>query len=286
MITIDFITTIPYIHYMEYREIVYQCNSNDCEGLMELLNENSVINALEENENGNFVHIYLKSNESLPEFMSQIAQEHQCIIMSDSIIDDKKYLLNYKRHSKPVYIMDYFTIIPPFIDKSGFKNPLIINPGLSFGTGSHATTILMLNAMVGLRFTGKSVLDIGCGSCILSIGASLMGARMITGIDIDDNSLISCAENADLNDVDSIQIIIGDIYSLSRKIKYDIILINMLRNNFEPFFADIRPLLRANGTLILTGFQNKEEMKFFVLNNKYIIKEQTSLDGWHCFVLQ
>lgn len=250
-----------------------------------LLNENSINNALEENDNGVFIHIYVNKGDFLPDFIKKLGKECLCERIDDKIIDDREYLLNYKKQAKPVKT-DFFTVLPPFTDKRGLDNPLIINPGLSFGTGSHATTILMLNAMAKCEFKGKSVLDIGCGSCILSIGASLMGARMITGIDIDDNSLISCAENADLNDIDSIQIIIGDIYSLSSKIKYDIILINMLRNNFEPFFADIRPLLGPNGTLILTGFQNKEEIALFVSNNKYIIKEQTSLDGWHCFVLQ
>lgn len=267
---------------MEYRDIVYRCR--DFEQMTALLNENSIINALEENDNGVFLHIYVNSEESLPAFIEQISAEYHCSKLSDSIINDREYLLNYKKQAKPE-ITDYFTILPPFIDQSGHKHPLIIDPGLSFGTGSHATTQLMLNSMAKYSFKGETVLDIGCGSCILSIAATLLGAKDVIGIDIDDNSLISCRENASLNNINSIHTIIGDIYGLNPLHQYSIILLNMLKSNFVPFFGDIQPFMKDNAIMILTGFQDDKETMSFVLNHKYIIKEKSFLDDWYCYVL-
>ena len=158
-----------------------------------------------------------------------------------------------------------------------YKYNIIINPKMSFGTGHHETTFLMMNEVFSLDIHNKDVLDIGCGTGVLSILAKYLGSRTTIGIDVDEWSFKNSIENAKLNNIDSIEFRLGDIKKVSEK--FDIILANINRN---VIFSEIKNyILRLNdeGSLLLSGFLSKDvnlikkclddlELRFVSIKNK------------------
>jgi ribosomal protein L11 methyltransferase len=106
---------------------------------------------------------------------------------------------------------------------------LIVHPKMAFGTGHHATTHQMLEQMLEIDFTGKSVLDIGCGTGILAILARKLGASFVMAVDFDPNSVENAKENCVVNQVDAIQVIGGTMADVGET-RFDIILANINRN--------------------------------------------------------
>lgn len=106
----------------------------------------------------------------------------------------------------PVAVDQYCYIRAQFHDPApkGYKHEMVIAPKMAFGTGHHATTYMMLQAMSKIEFTGKSVLDYGCGTGILSVVAAMEGAREVTGIDIQPEALDNSLEHAVINHVESV----------------------------------------------------------------------------------
>jgi len=140
------------------------------------------------------------------------------------------------------------------------EHEIIIEPKMSFGTGHHATTALMLETILDMKpeFSGKRVLDMGCGTGILSIMAAQAGAKEITGIDIDEWAYNNAMENIATNHIDNIRILIGDASLLDGQNHYDIILANINRNiliNDMHSYADV---LALNGDLIMSGFYTED----------------------------
>ena len=115
----------------------------------------------------------------------------------------------------PVIINDICAIRAPFHKKINCKYELIIMPKMSFGTGHHETTELMIKQILNLNFKNKNVLDIGCGTGVLSILASKLSANQVTGIDTDDWAFQNSIDNSKLNNVDDIHFLHGDVHSIT-----------------------------------------------------------------------
>jgi ribosomal protein L11 methyltransferase len=146
-----------------------------------------------------------------------------------------------------------------------FDYDIIINPKQSFGTGGHETSKLIIKQILKLDLQNKTVLDMGCGTGILSILASKLGANNVTAVDIDKWAFDNAKENFILNNVD-IQVFMGDIEIVENQ-KFDIILANINRNillKLLPFFAK---MLITNGLLIISGFY---EQDFEILNQRAV----------------
>ena len=140
------------------------------------------------------------------------------------------------------------------------EHEIVIDPKMSFGTGHHATTALMLETILDLEpsLRGKRVLDMGCGTGILSIMASQAGAASVTGIDIDEWAYANAQENMAANDIHNINVLIGDASLLDGGETYDIILANINRNillNDMPRYAAV---LRPGGRLVMSGFYTRD----------------------------
>jgi ribosomal protein L11 methyltransferase len=131
------------------------------------------------------------------------------------------------------------------------EHELIITPKMSFGTGHHATTRLMVKMMRGLVRPGDQVLDFGTGTGVLAILAKKMGAEEVLGIDIEDWSIENAMENAAINEVTGIQFQCADAINVSAT--YDLMLANINLNVLLEHMGDISQCLRPSGTLLLSG---------------------------------
>ena len=139
-------------------------------------------------------------------------------------------------------------------DATRFRYDIVINPKMSFGTGHHETTAMMLEHQLALDFGGKVVLDVGCGTGILAILAAKMGARAVLAFDIEEWAVENARENADLNDCPQITVFQGTVDDVDRADRYDVILANINRNVLLAEIPLYTALLTDEGYLLVSGF--------------------------------
>lgn len=135
---------------------------------------------------------------------------------------------------------------------------LIIDPKMAFGTGHHATTAMMIQSMHTLSPEGQSLLDYGCGTGVLAILARKMGARPVTAIDYDPNSVENTRENMAGNHTPDIAVYEGDLDVLPEHSTYSIILANINRNVLLAALPTLYSLLKKGGHLLLSGFVKED----------------------------
>ena len=163
-----------------------------------------------------------------------------------------------KNYFQPLIIADRCVIRSPFhAEFPAAEYEIIIEPGMAFGTGNHETTSLMIAEILKQELVGKKVLDMGCGTGILSILASKRGAEMITAIDIDQWAINSTIGNAASNQVSNLEIIQGGAESIPDK-KFDVIYANIQRNILINDMSQYINALKIGGELILSGFYHDD----------------------------
>ena len=135
-----------------------------------------------------------------------------------------------------------------------FRYDIVINPKMSFGTGHHETTAMMLEQQLGLDFAGKTVLDVGCGTGILAILAAKMGARAVLAFDIEEWAVENARENAELNNCPQITVFQGTIADVNPAERYDVILANINRNVLLAEIPIYVSHLQPTGHLLVSGF--------------------------------
>ena len=145
----------------------------------------------------------------------------------------------------------------PFHEKTNAEYDIVIEPKMSFGTGHHETTHMMIQHILETDFTNKKTLDMGCGTAILAILAEMKGAQPIDAIDIDNWCYLNSIENAERNNCKHISVYEGDASLLSGK-KYDIIIANINRNILLNDMQQYVDCLNTNGILFLSGFYTED----------------------------
>ena len=184
------------------------------------------------------------------------------------ILNDEDWANNWKQYFKPFTVSDKIIIKPTWEELSEpveDKIVLEIDPGMSFGTGQHHTTRLCIEQMIKHVQKDTDVLDMGCGSGILSIAALLLGAKRATGVDIDENAVKTAKENAELNDIfeDRLALYCGDVTEdedLQRKIgfdKYDMIVVNIIAQIIMGMSSTFPKFLKKGGLIIASGIIKK-----------------------------
>ena len=173
-------------------------------------------------------------------------------------IEDKNWNAEWEKNFEPIHISEECRIRAPFhSSEPKYKYEIIIEPKMSFGTGHHATTALMMKQILDFDFSNKEVLDMGCGTGVLGILASLKNAKNVYAVDIDNWSFENTIENAERNNIKNISIKKGDASLLVGK-HFDVILANINRNILLNDMAMYVNSINNNGSLILSGFYSQD----------------------------
>ena len=176
----------------------------------------------------------------------------------DIIVDDADWKDKWKEYFKPVRITDRLVVKPTWeeYEPNVGEKVIQIDPGMAFGTGTHETTSLCLKLMekyLGDEPQDKDVLDVGCGSGILSIAAALLGCRSVTGVEIDEDAVRVAEENVELNGIgDRVEILQGDLTE-GIESKADIIVANLMADLVMTLSKSAKEHLKDGGIFISSG---------------------------------
>ena len=221
------------------------------------------------------------------------------LLMTLNNMQESDWENNWKQYYKPMEIGERLLVIPEWEQESVLgqskyagKVPLILEPGLTFGTGSHATTRLCLTALEQAVHGGEKVLDLGCGSGILSIAALKLGAAHAFACDIDEKCLTVAYDNAALNGIgkDTYTVQVGDILSdeaLQVEIGggYDVVLANIVADVIIALAPAVRGLLKEGGLFLCSGIidDRAEEVAGKLKEAGLEIVETRSSEGWFAY---
>lgn len=159
----------------------------------------------------------------------------------------------WEKNFDPIEVDGKCTVRAPFHSAKSFEYEIIIEPKMSFGTGHHETTYMMLQFILENNFKNKTVLDMGCGTAVLAILAEMRGASQLDAIDIDEWCYENSMENVERNNCVNISVYQGDA-DLLKDQKYDVIIANINRNILINDMASYVKCLNAKGELYLSGF--------------------------------
>jgi ribosomal protein L11 methyltransferase len=259
-------------------EFVIDINDAAIKEILIALLSDAGANGFEEEKNA--LKVFAPNEETEIDAIEKIIQENN-IKYSKSIIKEKNWNAEWESGFKPVTIGSFCTIRANFheADKTVLHD-IIITPKMSFGTGHHATTYLMVKAMEDLNFTGKNVFDFGTGTGILSILAEKCGASSVTAIDNDEWSITNAIENFNANECHNILFINSSSMPLYGS--YDIILVNINRNIILQNLMHIKQHLNSNGVLLLSGLLTGDEPVILeeAKRNNLQLKRSLEMNGW------
>lgn len=201
--------------------------------------------------------------------LHEIAFKYQ-LHYTEQRIPEQNWNAVWESNFDPVIIDDFLAIRADFHEAvSGVEHEIIITPKMSFGTGHHATTYMMVQQMRQIDFTGKKIFDFGTGTGVLAILAEQLGAAQITAIDNDDWSIANAEENLERNKCHKIKL--GKADSLTGKEQYDIILANINKNVILDNFPSLVSHLQAKGILLLSGLLTEDEKDVTLKARQYAL---------------
>ncbi len=211
-----------------------------------------------------------------------------------AIVADSDWENNWRQYYEPIEIGEKLVVVPEWLEApEGPRIPLRLDPGLIFGTGSHATTRMCLAALEGLSGAGKTVLDLGCGSGILAIGALLLGCERAVGCDIDPKAPDVAESNAALNGIgaDRFRVYAGDVLSDASMramlgTDFDIVTANIVSDVIIPLSSMVRPFLKPGGSFLCSGIieGRQDEVADALVKNGFAIEAHYNEEDWHCFL--
>jgi len=197
-------------------------------------------------------------------------------------IEQQNWNAQWESSFEPINVKNECIIRAPFHEKQeGIKYDIIIEPKMSFGTGHHFTTQLMIEKLMMLNIVNKSLLDMGCGTGVLAILASFMGANVITAIDIDEWSYLNTIENAERNNVKNVLVYKGNAQILEKK-TFNTILANINKNVLLADIEIYANSIEKNGDLVMSGFFETDANDIIYKANKlgFELKDKMVNNQW------
>lgn len=235
----------------------------------------------EEMDNNELKAIFLEETYNEAEINDLAAG--QAIQFEKNKIESQNWNALWESNFSPVVVDDFVGIRASFHEpQQNVQHEIIITPKMSFGTGHHATTFLVMQQMRKIDFNGKTVFDFGTGTGVLAILAAKLGASHVVANDIDDWSIENARENFERNDVPDILLKKADSALMNEH--FDIILANINRNVLLENIPTLSKQLEENGHLILSGIleEDRDGIDALCRVNDLDFEERTEKNNWIC----
>jgi ribosomal protein L11 methyltransferase len=246
---------------MEYIELI--CHPAQGEHTPDLLINmlaNAGFESFMENENRT-ISAFIQAAMFTPELISKLGSDEFSEFLDSFLVEsiaEQNWNAVWESQYEPVLIDNRCMVRAPFHPQpAGVEFDIVIMPKMSFGTAHHETTKLMIQYLLGMQVSGKSLLDMGSGTAVLAILARMKGAFPVSAIDNDEWAYNNALENVQSNNYADIEVLLGDSSLLTDK-KYDIILANINRNILLKDIPAYRESLNEGGKLFMSGFYNED----------------------------
>jgi ribosomal protein L11 methyltransferase len=274
---------------MHYTQLSVTCPSDFTDILIAELSE-AGFDTFQENENG--FDAYAEDDKFSTDIVEDVKGRYSAsapLTFSFQKIEKKNWNEEWEKNYEPIDVEGKCLIRAHFhqpLKKYPFE--IIITPKMSFGTGHHQTTYLMIKNQMTIDHKSKRVMDAGCGTVILSVMASKLGASEIEAFDIDEWSVVNGEENKELNNTKNIRIQQGKISEVNLPGKFDIILANINKNVLLDEIRIYVTFLQPKGKLLLSGFYTHDTDDLKAEAAKYNLKEisRDERETWACLLLQ
>ncbi|AWL78221.1 50S ribosomal protein L11 methyltransferase [Capnocytophaga canimorsus] len=243
-------------NYIEY-DFVITPLGEACEILVAELAEFG-FESFVDSENG--ILAYVQEKDWYPEILNDIyilKNPEFKISYTQKLIKQVNWNEQWEKNFNPITVNEQITVRAPFHEKTNTPFDIVIEPKMSFGTGHHETTHMMLEFLLNTQLLGKKVLDMGCGTGVLAIMAAKKGATDVTAIDIDTWCYENAQENIQRNETEFIKVLLGDATLLNDQ-NFDVIIANINRNILLEDIPIYVESLSEGGTLFLSGFYQED----------------------------
>ena len=287
--------TVPYGIYMEdYSDLVEEAPKI---AHIDLIDEE----LLARDREHAIIHIYISPEENPAEALSFLRERLSALDIPFELgsqeVHEEDWANEWKKYFKPIHIGDRLAVVPSWepYEQKDHEIVLTIDPGMAFGTGTHSSTALCLDAAQRYVKKGDRVLDLGCGSGILSIAALLLGASHAVGVDIDPVAVRVARENATENGLsgEQCEVLAGNILSdrqlLSRLgTEYDVLFANIVADVIIAMLPVMPMLLKKGGVVIASGIIEERctDVTEALARHGFEVLEQNEDKGWIGLVFQ
>ncbi|WP_181536457.1 50S ribosomal protein L11 methyltransferase [[Anoxybacillus] calidus] len=250
-------------------------------------------------EEGVIIKAYLPVNSFLGETVKEIKQAINNLMLYDidlgknsitiSEVNEEEWATAWKKYYNPVKISEKFTIVPTWETYEPVSSDELIielDPGMAFGTGTHPTTVMCIQALEKCVHPNDTVIDVGTGSGILSIAAAMLGAKSVKALDLDPVAVDSAKLNVKLNKVQNVVTVSQNNLLDNIKEPANIIVANILAEIILRFIDDAYRLLEKDGFFITSGIiqAKKQEVKDGLIRAGFIIEETLVMEDWVAFI--
>lgn len=246
-------------------------------------------------EQGVYVKAYLPASSFLAETVEEIKLAIANLekfdinigenILSTTEIDEEDWSTSWKQYYHPVKISERFTIVPTWEDYTPVNSDELIielDPGMAFGTGTHPTTVMCLQALEKYVKKDDVIIDVGTGSGVLSIGAAMLGAKNIIALDLDEVAVKAATENVKLNHVENVVTV--EHSNLLDKVdsNADVIVANILAEIILTFTDEAYQAVKSGGYFITSGIigAKKDDVKEGLIASGFTIEEVLMMEDW------
>lgn len=253
---------------------------------------------LEKDKTKVLLHVYADEHTSVEDciaFVSdRFSSENITYEFEIKHVDEEDYANSWKQYYKPIKIGNRVVIVPEWepYEKADGEITVALNPGMAFGTGTHETTSMCIEALQDIVFEGDEVLDIGCGSGILSVTALLCGANRADATDIDRNAVNVAYENAELNGVkDRLHATEDNILSAESPIrtagkKYNVVIANIVADVIIEICGFVKTLIKPYGCFVASGIisERLDDVVKAMNDNGLCVAAIHEKRGWNCII--
>ncbi|OCA91562.1 ribosomal protein L11 methyltransferase [Bacillus sp. FJAT-27225] len=247
-------------------------------------------------DEGVIVKAYLPVNSFLGETVEAIKDSINNLIIYDidiglnqvtiSEVNEEEWATAWKKYYNPVKISERFTVVPTWEEYTPVSSDELIielDPGMAFGTGTHPTTVMCIQALERTVKEGDTVIDVGTGSGVLSVAAALLGSSSVRAYDLDEVAVRSARLNIKLNKVhDKVTVARNNLLDGIEDASADVIVANILAEVILRFTDDVVRVLKPGGTFIASGIiqQKKDLVKAALLDTGFTISETIVMEDW------